>query len=121
MTKSDNSANYRANASGIVGSVGAKAFGSRLAPSSTDKNKQTKTTTSNANKKWIRLATVVTYVIAVSLAAIILAIYYSVFWDPSKLQTSNSGQLYPFPGNPSSVPFKPETYDFGSGAANASH
>ncbi|VDM00427.1 unnamed protein product [Schistocephalus solidus] len=34
------------------------------------------------NKKWVRLATVFVYVISVSLAAIVLAIYYSFFWKP---------------------------------------
>lgn len=36
------------------------------------------------NKKWVRLATVFAYVLSVSLAAIILAIYYSFFWSPNK-------------------------------------
>jgi len=35
------------------------------------------------NKKWVRLATVFAYVLSVSLAAIILAIYYSLIWKPS--------------------------------------
>lgn len=34
------------------------------------------------NKKWVRLATVFAYVLSVSLAAIILAIYYSLIWKP---------------------------------------
>lgn len=38
------------------------------------------------NKKWVRLATVLAYVLAVSLAAIVLATYYSLIWQP-KLQT----------------------------------
>ncbi|XP_043088396.1 uncharacterized protein LOC122334489 [Puntigrus tetrazona] len=36
------------------------------------------------NKKWVRLATVFAYVLSVSLAAIILAIYYSLLWKPNK-------------------------------------
>ncbi|XP_041831572.1 putative transmembrane protein INAFM2 isoform X2 [Melanotaenia boesemani] len=36
-----------------------------------------------ANKKWVRLATVVVYVVAVSLAAVILAVYYSLIWKPT--------------------------------------
>lgn len=36
------------------------------------------------NKKWVRLATVFAYVLSVSLAAIILAIYYSLIWKPNK-------------------------------------
>ncbi|KAA0711665.1 putative transmembrane protein INAFM2 [Triplophysa tibetana] len=35
------------------------------------------------NKKWVRLATVFAYVLSVSLAAIILAIYYSLLWKPA--------------------------------------
>ncbi|XP_056401909.1 uncharacterized protein LOC130295303 [Hyla sarda] len=34
------------------------------------------------NKKWVRLATVFAYVLSVSLAAIILAVYYSLIWKP---------------------------------------
>lgn len=50
-----------------------------------DKNK-TKMA-AKTNKKWVRLATVLAYVLAVSLAAIVLAVYYSFIWDP-KLKTS---------------------------------
>lgn len=32
-------------------------------------------------KKWLRLAVVFFYLISVSLASIVLAIYYIVFWD----------------------------------------
>ncbi|KAH3850897.1 hypothetical protein DPMN_093373 [Dreissena polymorpha] len=52
---------------------------------SADKNK-TKMA-AKTNKKWVRLATVLAYVLAVSLAAIVLAIYYSFIWDP-KLKTT---------------------------------
>ncbi|KAK7153447.1 hypothetical protein R3I93_011379 [Phoxinus phoxinus] len=43
------------------------------------------------NKKWVRLATVFAYVLSVSLAAIILAIYYSLIWKPAG-STSNSAK-----------------------------
>ncbi|GCC35672.1 putative transmembrane protein INAFM2 [Chiloscyllium punctatum] len=36
------------------------------------------------NTKWVRLATVLAYVLSVSLAAIILAVYYSLIWKPVK-------------------------------------
>ncbi|XP_022614687.1 putative transmembrane protein INAFM2 [Seriola dumerili] len=36
-----------------------------------------------ANKKWVRLATVVVYVLSVSLAAVVLAVYYSLIWKPT--------------------------------------
>ncbi|KAM4712636.1 uncharacterized protein FYW61_019921 [Anableps anableps] len=45
-----------------------------------------------ANRKWVRLATVVGYVLAVSLAAVLLAVYYGFFWRP----TSSPG---PGPGS----------------------
>lgn len=35
------------------------------------------------NQKWVRLATVVSYVLSVSLAAVVLAVYYSLIWKPS--------------------------------------
>lgn len=43
------------------------------------------------NKKWVRLATVFAYVLSVSLAAIILAIYYSLIWKPTT-GSSSSGK-----------------------------
>ncbi|XP_069008087.1 uncharacterized protein [Embiotoca jacksoni] len=50
------------------------------------------------NKKWVRLATVFAYVLSVSLAAIILAIYYSLIWKPTSA-SSSSGK----PGVPEEV------------------
>ncbi|KAJ1104450.1 hypothetical protein NDU88_001862 [Pleurodeles waltl] len=44
------------------------------------------------NKKWVRLATVFAYVLSVSLAAIILAIYYSLIWKPVR---SSGDQVNP--------------------------
>lgn len=35
------------------------------------------------NKKWVRLATVLVYILSVSLAAVILAIYYTLIWRPT--------------------------------------
>ncbi|OCT67973.1 hypothetical protein XELAEV_18039269mg [Xenopus laevis] len=35
------------------------------------------------NKQWVRLATVVAYFLCVSLAAVILAVYYGLIWVPS--------------------------------------
>jgi len=57
---------------------------------SADKNK-TKMA-AKTNKKWVRLATVLAYVLAVSLAAIILAIYYSLIWDPKLKNTTINPQ-----------------------------
>lgn len=44
------------------------------------------------NKKWVRLATVFAYVVSVSLAAIILAIYYSLIWKPTSGSALPSGE-----------------------------
>lgn len=41
------------------------------------------------NKKWVRLATVFAYVLSVSLAAIILAVYYSLIWKPTSASSSS--------------------------------
>lgn len=43
------------------------------------------------NKKWVRLATVFAYVLSVSLAAIILAIYYSLLWKPAGATSGKPG------------------------------
>ncbi|KAM4665189.1 uncharacterized protein O3C94_013084 [Discoglossus pictus] len=47
--------------------------------------------TAKTNKKWVRLATVFAYVLSVSLAAIILAIYYSLIWKPVRSNGESSG------------------------------
>ncbi|XP_053924069.1 putative transmembrane protein INAFM2 [Cuculus canorus] len=54
------------------------------------------------NKKWVRLATVLAYVLSVSLAAIVLAVYYSLIWQPVR-GGSGSG---PGPG-PAASPAPP--------------
>uniref|UniRef100_A0A8C6WWA5 InaF motif containing 2 n=1 Tax=Neogobius melanostomus TaxID=47308 RepID=A0A8C6WWA5_9GOBI len=47
------------------------------------------------NKKWVRLATVFAYVLSVSLAAIILAIYYSLIWKPTSGSSSAGKPVVP--------------------------
>lgn len=47
------------------------------------------------NKKWVRLATVFAYVLSVSLAAIILAIYYSLIWKPTSASSSAGKPVAP--------------------------
>lgn len=54
------------------------------------------------NKKWVRLATVFAYVLSVSLAAIILAIYYSLLWQPAEKKTDSQS-------NTTTTPSKLET------------
>lgn len=67
---------------------------------------------SKTNKKCIRLATVVAYIICVSLAAIILAIYYSLIWrpdiksatgSPTGATTQMTGTASPVTITPSSI------------------
>jgi len=45
---------------------------------------------SKSNKKCVRLATVFAYVLAVSLVAVGLAIYYSLMWTPGKVDTRST-------------------------------
>lgn len=45
------------------------------------------------NQKWVRLATVFAYVLSVSMAAIILAIYYSLIWIPVRSGSGNGSNL----------------------------
>ena len=71
MVKEENSTSFRANAAG----AGAKG------PTYTGDKNKTKMA-AKTNKKWVRLATVLAYVLSVSLAAIVLAIYYSLMWKP---------------------------------------
>lgn len=41
--------------------------------------------------RWVRLATVVLYVIFVSLCAVVMAVYYGLYWEPTnKLQLRNN-------------------------------
>lgn len=49
------------------------------------------------NKKWVRLATVLAYVLSVSLAAIVLAVYYSLIWQPVRGGGGGSGPGPPAP------------------------
>ncbi|XP_051500752.1 uncharacterized protein zgc:153157 [Myxocyprinus asiaticus] len=59
------------------------------------------------NKKWVRLATVFAYVLSVSLAAIILAIYYSLIWKPTSASSSGRSDVLvtatTIPINPNSI------------------
>ena len=69
MVKEENSTNFRGNASQVK------------SPTYTGEKNKTKMA-AKTNKKWVRLATVLAYVLSVSLAAIVLAIYYSLMWKP---------------------------------------
>lgn len=76
MEKDENSTTFRGNAT----------TGGNKAPMFTAEKNKNKMA-SKTNKKWVRLATVLAYVVAVSLAAIVLAVYYSLLWNP-KLKPS---------------------------------
>lgn len=78
MEKEENSIAFRQNAT-----TAAKG-GPTFSADKTQKKMAAKT-----NKQWVRLATVLAYVLAVSLAAIVLAIYYSLLWNP-QLKTATT-------------------------------
>ncbi|BFZ11986.1 hypothetical protein BsWGS_15025 [Bradybaena similaris] len=79
MDKDETNSAYRANV--VQGGSKGPAF-----TSDKSKNKMA----AKSNKKWVRLATVLAYVLAVSLAAIVLATYYSLIWEP-KLKLKSTG------------------------------
>ncbi|KAM6201545.1 putative transmembrane protein INAFM2 [Rhynchocyon petersi] len=56
------------------------------------------------NKKWVRLATVFAYVLSVSLAAIVLAVYYSLIWQPVGAGTSGGAAGPPHGGSNATGP-----------------
>ncbi|XP_046344390.1 putative transmembrane protein INAFM2 [Haliotis rufescens] len=88
MDKEDGSANYRGNATTNA---------SKGPTFTTEKNKNKMA--AKTNKKWVRLATVLAYVLAVSLAAIVLATYYSLIWKPklNKMPSSSVAQTTTIP------------------------
>ncbi|KAL8169382.1 UNVERIFIED_CONTAM: putative transmembrane protein inafm2 [Gekko kuhli] len=62
--------------------AGAAAAGERGKPATYTGDKKARMA-AKTNKKWVRLATVLAYVLSVSLAAIVLAVYYSLIWQPT--------------------------------------
>ncbi|XP_044293177.1 putative transmembrane protein INAFM2 [Varanus komodoensis] len=56
------------------------------------------------NKKWVRLATVLAYVLSVSLAAIVLAVYYSLIWQPVRGGAQPPAQNQPQSPGPATGP-----------------
>ncbi|XP_056401105.1 putative transmembrane protein INAFM2 [Hyla sarda] len=71
------------------------------------------------NQKWVRLATVFAYVLSVSMAAIILAIYYSLIWMPVRSSSGNSSngnlsQVVPMALLNETNTTRPEASEFGS-------
>ena len=78
MVKEENSTNFRSNAATA-----------NKGPTYTGEKNKTKMA-AKTNKKWVRLATVLAYVLSVSLAAIVLAIYYSLVWKPELPNTTTA-------------------------------
>lgn len=94
MVKEENTANFRTNAA----AAGAKG------PTYTGNKSKASKMASKSNKKWVRLATVLAYVLSVSLAAIVLAIYYSLMWNPKiKENTSTTATSSPTVTTPENV------------------
>jgi type II secretory pathway component PulM len=98
MPKEENSTNYATG-----GGKGARAGMDKGKNKSKAKGKA-----GQASKKWVRLATVLAYVISVSLAAIVLAVYYSLLWKPV-LQTTTSSE-----GTSTKLPTVTVAADFGN-------
>ncbi len=105
MAKEKNTANYRANATGTK------------EPTFTGDKNKTKTA-SKTNKKWVRLATVLAYVLSVSLAAIVLAIYYSLMWKPNIKESTTMPPDYSTP-SVTSPPMEPGSQDANNTLRNA--
>ena len=74
-TQQNSTTNYRGNANMVAG-------GKRNSTVFNTKSTKPKKMPSKTNRKCIRLATVLAYVVSVSLAAVVLAIYYSLVWSP---------------------------------------
>ncbi|XP_074088141.1 putative transmembrane protein INAFM2 [Macrotis lagotis] len=70
------------------------------------------------NKKWVRLATVFAYVLSVSLAAIVLAVYYSLIWQPVGAGHSG-GQSPPHGPSNATAPAPAGTPGAAAGGPNA--
>ncbi|KAG9480995.1 hypothetical protein GDO78_010318 [Eleutherodactylus coqui] len=71
------------------------------------------------NQKWVRLATVFAYVLSVSMAAIILAIYYSLIWMPVRSgsgnsSNSNQSEVTPIPTLNETISYRPQASEFDS-------
>ncbi|KAG8560472.1 hypothetical protein GDO81_014999 [Engystomops pustulosus] len=71
------------------------------------------------NQKWVRLATVFAYVLSVSMAAIILAIYYSLIWMPVRSgsgnsSNSNNSQVLPVPPLNETTSNRPQAFELDS-------
>ncbi|XP_033917482.1 putative transmembrane protein INAFM2 [Melopsittacus undulatus] len=68
------------------------------------------------NKKWVRLATVLAYVLSVSLAAIVLAVYYSLIWQP--VRGGSGPGSGPGPGPAAATASQPRSAPQGPAAAS---
>ena len=45
-------------------------------------SQENRKTLDNVNKKWVRVLTVITYIISVSVVALVLGLYYKLAWNP---------------------------------------
>ena len=49
-----------------------------------------RTTIDHVNKKWVRVLTVITYILLVSVVALVLGVYYKLAWNPKyEMDTDN--------------------------------
>ena len=47
-------------------------------------------TMEHVNKRWVRVLTVITYIIAISLIALVLGLYYRLVWHPNYDDSDNN-------------------------------
>lgn len=51
-----------------------------------------RTTIEHVNKKWVRVLTVITYILLVSVVALVLGVYYKLAWNP-KYETESDNKF----------------------------
>jgi len=99
MTKEERGLANHGSSAGGNGGPGVGLNGAKRPSYTGDRSKNKMA--SKTNKKWVRLATVVAYVLAVSLAAVALAIYYSLVWHPGNMGVSMHTSPLPASSTPS--------------------
>uniref|UniRef100_A0A4W3GDP2 InaF motif containing 2 n=1 Tax=Callorhinchus milii TaxID=7868 RepID=A0A4W3GDP2_CALMI len=79
-------------------------------PSPADSNKLL----TKAQKTWMKLVTVFGYLLCVSMASVILVVYYTMIWDPLKPPSMRRGSPWPAGGPDSLEELSPPTRATGS-------
>ncbi len=80
-------------------------------------SQENRKTLENVNKKWVRVLTVITYVISVSVVALVLGLYYKLAWNPKydpseKLNRNDLNKLNVFSLGSINILSKSQQVDF---------